>query len=212
MKKFVFWDWNGTILDDVETGLLAMNAILEKYNLPLLKDMTDYREHFGFPVQDYYAKLGLGPDIFPVVSHEWVAEYNRLEGACGLRAGVEDALWAFRKAGINQVILSASKRESLLKQMERYPIAHYFEEVVGLDHIYATSKIEVGRAYLVQEGIDGSDCVMIGDTQHDADVAKALGMRCILVAGGHQTRETLEACGCEVAGSFVEATQLVLGE
>ena len=29
MNRFIFWDWNGTLLDDAETGLLAMNAILQ---------------------------------------------------------------------------------------------------------------------------------------------------------------------------------------
>ena len=44
--KTVFWDWNGTLLDDVWTGTAAMNALLTKYHLPLLRDMAHYREVF----------------------------------------------------------------------------------------------------------------------------------------------------------------------
>lgn len=210
MNRFIFWDWNGTLLDDAETGLLAMNAILQKYNKPLLRDLTDYRAHFGFPVQDYYARLGLGADIFPVVSHEWMAQYNRLESACPLREGAQALLSAFQAAGCHQIILSASKRENLLRQMARYPIAQYFDDVLGLDHIYATSKEGIGREYLLRHGIDGADCVLLGDTLHDAEVARALGMRCILLEGGHQNSDTLRTARCDVAADFAQAARLAL--
>ncbi len=34
---------------------------------------------------------------------------------------------------------------------------------------------------------------MVGDTQHDAEVAAALGTGCVLYTGGHQSRKRLEA-------------------
>lgn len=34
---------------------------------------------------------------------------------------------------------------------------------------------------------------MVGDTIHDAEVAKALGAQCVLYTGGHQSRERLAA-------------------
>ena len=74
-----------------------------------------------------------------------------------------------------QVILSASKRQNLLGQMARFDILPYFDEVLGLDHIYATSKEGIGRAWMERAGVDPADCAMIGDTLHDADVARAMG-------------------------------------
>ena len=37
---------------------------------------------------------------------------------------------------------------------------------------------------------------MIGDTDHDAEVAAAMGVDCVLVASGHQNRNKLETCNC----------------
>lgn len=34
---------------------------------------------------------------------------------------------------------------------------------------------------------------MIGDTQHDAEVAAAIGAKCVLYTGGHQSHALLEA-------------------
>ena len=118
--KTVFWDWNGTLLDDVWTGTAAMNALLAKYHLPLLRDMAHYREVFCFPVSAYYEKLGVGGELFPVTSHEWMDEYYAREEKCTLREGAREAIEAFRAAGWRQVVLSASKLDNLLKQIDRY--------------------------------------------------------------------------------------------
>ena len=50
---------------------------------------------------------------------------------------------------------------------------------------------------------------MIGDTLHDADVARAMGCRCILVCGGHQLPETLKTAGVPVADTLRDAAKLI---
>ena len=45
---------------------------------------------------------------------------------------------------------------------------------------------------------------MIGDTNHDFEVARELGIRCILVADGHQSEERLKETGAEVVSSLSE--------
>jgi phosphoglycolate phosphatase len=39
---------------------------------------------------------------------------------------------------------------------------------------------------------------MIGDTMHDADVAKAMGIDCVLLDAGHQARHRLATRGVPV--------------
>ena len=93
----------------------------------------------------------------------------------------------------------------------RFDILPCFDAVLGLDHIYATSKEGIGRAWMEESAVDPADCVMIGDTLHDAQVARALGWRCILVCGGHQLRATLETAGTDVAQDLFEAARVALG-
>ena len=207
--KTILWDWNGTLLDDVRVSFDCLNEMLEKYHLPPVPTVDDYRAVFGFPVREYYARVGLGGPVFDEVAPLWMAAYMREEIACPLREGAREALAAFRAAGCRQVILSASKRDNLLGQMERFDILPYFDAVLGLDHIYATSKEGIGRAWLM-ENADPADCVMIGDTLHDAQVAAALGCACVLVAGGHQLPETLETAGVPVARDLTDALRLAL--
>jgi len=208
--KTVFWDWNGTLLDDVWTGTAAMNTLLKRYNLPLLHDTAHYREVFCFPVSEYYKKVGLGGELFSTTSHEWMDEYNAREGQCLLREGAMEALNAFRAAGWRQVVLSATRRDMLEEQIAQFSIRHYFETVLGLGDIYAGSKEDIGRQYLQTCGIAPQETLVIGDTLHDADVARAIGANCVLVSRGHQSREMLLTAGVPVVHTLREAAAYAL--
>ncbi len=65
--------------------------------------------------------------------------------------------------------------------------------MLGLADIYGVSKVQLGTDYLRRTGIDPAACVMVGDTDHDAAVAAAIGATCVLYTGGHQSRARLEA-------------------
>ena len=64
--KQIIWDFNGTILDDVALTLEATNLLLSRHGKRQLADVAEYREHFGFPVIDYYASIGLERENFEV--------------------------------------------------------------------------------------------------------------------------------------------------
>lgn len=40
--KHVVWDWNGTLLDDIDVSMDALNTILKKEKLPLVLDKAEY--------------------------------------------------------------------------------------------------------------------------------------------------------------------------
>ena len=63
-----------------------------------------------------------------------------------------------------------------------------------LDALAEALKEEPGKVIpYVGDVSDPAACVMIGDTQHDAEVAAAIGAKCVLYTGGHQSRALLEA-------------------
>ena len=50
MLTHVIWDWNGTLFDDISTGLLIINRMLVTRGRPPLADLAHYRRIFQFPV------------------------------------------------------------------------------------------------------------------------------------------------------------------
>ncbi|MCK4288095.1 MAG: HAD hydrolase-like protein, partial [Bacteroidales bacterium] len=57
MIKTIIWDWNGTLLNDIDICINSINILLEHRNIEnLTKEI--YKEIFTFPVKDYYSKAG----------------------------------------------------------------------------------------------------------------------------------------------------------
>lgn len=205
----IIWDFNGTILDDVDAGIKSINALLSARSLPTIKSADGYRAVFGFPIINYYRRLGFDFDAEPyeIVAHEWVAHYLEEVKNANLIRGVTEVLEEIKKRGIEQIILSATEKSMLEKQLEQLGIRDYFSEVLGLDNIYAHSKEELGRSWIKRT--HPARAILIGDTEHDFDVAKSIGVECILVAGGHQTKEKLKSCGVTVLDDIREIAKIL---
>jgi phosphoglycolate phosphatase len=201
--KHIIWDWNGTLFNDVELCREIFNGILLRRNLKELS-LPVYRNIFTFPVQDYYEKAGLNFAKYPfeILGREWMDEYESRKLECSLHKGAIDILDKVSERGIGQSILSAYSQHTLEEIVQRFGLGKYFTHMVGLDHIYATSKIENGKELIKKLGSDGGKTVFIGDTVHDFEVAREIGAECILVADGHQERIKLEECGVRVFNSL----------
>jgi len=197
---YIIWDWNGTILNDAEWCLIVINSLLGNRNLSPIKDINAYRDIFGFPIIDYYRRAGfdLDNEPFEVLAAEFIKLYHSDNNRFRLFDGAIKTFNSVNKMGIKQSILSASEVNNLLSQIKLFGIEHYFDEVIGISNIYAKSKVVVGQEYIARTGLDKNKAVLIGDTVHDYDVAKALGIDCILIANGHQHKHKLLECGVPV--------------
>ncbi len=206
--KYIVWDWNGTLLDDVPVCLAVENGLLERRGLPPLT-AERYREIFTFPVRDYYqaAGLDLEREDFQAVAQEFVEEYNRRARSCGLCPGAQEALERLRETGWRQIIVSASEQGALAEQTENCGISGFFEAILGVGDVLASGKAGLARGYFRKQGVDGAQAVFVGDTVHDWEVAQEMGCRCVLVAGGHQSRARLESTGERVLESLRELPQ-----
>ena len=192
----VVWDFNGTILDDVDACIKSANTLLTAHGLPRIESKEAYREKFGFPIIDYYRRLGFDFDTFPYseLAVEWVAYYLENSKASTLYNGLVEVFEAVKARGLSQWILSATELCMLTRQIEGLGIRPYFDGILGLENIQAYSKEEVGVRWRLQN--PDARILMVGDTDHDAGVAAAMGADCVLLTTGHQNRATLEQHRC----------------
>lgn len=192
----IIWDWNGTLLNDMQLCVRTMNELLEKRHLPLLT-IDDYREVFSFPVRNYYEKIGFdfSREPFEIPAMEFITRYNEQMGGCSLHLDTLNVLRYFNSVGIKQFVLSAMRQEELESNLKLHGIRKYFEHVSGLNDHYAASKIDNGLRLITELNLNPDELVLIGDTIHDFEVANELGCRCVLIANGHQSREILESAG-----------------
>ena len=90
--------------------------------------------------------------------------------------------------------------------VEQYGVSAFFDGVQGMDTGLAEAKLPAARRTLERSSLDPARVLVVGDTSHDAEVARELGAACLLVGAGHQASSRLEDQGFPVMSSFRELT------
>lgn len=204
--RHLVWDWNGTLLDDLDLSISIINELLAEHQLPTV-DKAQYLEVFDFPVIDYYRRLGFDFDrvSFEVVGAEFIRRYELRRTEAPLHQSVQSTLQTLFDRGFSQSILSAYRQDSLESFLAHFGIRDYFDDIIGSDNVYAHGKIEQGRAWMRERGADPETTLLIGDTRHDLEVANAMNCRCLLIANGHHPRHRLTSLGVPVVNTLPEA-------
>lgn len=201
----IIWDWNGTLLNDAWLCVDVMNSILTEYHLPLVT-LKQYREIFDFPVKEYYLKLGFDFNVVPFeeVGMEFMNRYNARHTEAELYPEAENILSFIQHKGLTQSILSAREQNELRTETEKLSVMHYFLAIYGLDDHFAHGKRDVGFRLLSALSIPVNKLLFIGDTLHDAEVAKEIGVDCILIPNGHHSHERIQQAGIPCFSSISE--------
>ena len=187
---YILWDWNGTLLDDTDASIAALNETLRRRRLPPIA-RNWYREHFAFPVRPFYAQCGidLAHEDWNALAREYHDAYLRRPKALNREARAALAFVAAHGGG--QSIISALRQDLLDAAVEEYDIRSCFDFVYGVDNLDGATKLARARELLVrlrERGVTG-DVVLVGDAIHDWEVARELGVGCVLCAcGGHSIR------------------------
>ncbi len=197
--KHIIWDWNGTIINDVNLCVELINWLLKEKNLKTIAK-EEYKNVFTIPVKNYYAALGFDFDkeSFEVIGKRWMDEYERRKFECKVYDGVIDVMEKINKLGIGQSILSAYSQHTLEEMVAHFGLTKYFAHIVGLDNIYAAGKLHLGKDLMKSLGNGKGETLLIGDTEHDYEVATEIGADCILSSNGHQSKEKLKVIGAVV--------------
>ncbi|MCF6241904.1 MAG: HAD family hydrolase [Bacteroidales bacterium] len=203
--NYIVWDWNGTLFDDLRLCVDIMNNILKRRNLQSIS-IERYKQVFDFPVKAYYQKLGFDfeKESFENLGTEFIEGYNQKRFECKLHDSVHELLHLLQGKGVKQFILSAREHNKLLDDLKYFAIYKFIEDVSGLDNHFAGGKVQLAKKLLQKHNIPLTECVLIGDTVHDAEVAKKVGIDCILVSYGHQSYERLSITGLPTVHSFSE--------
>lgn len=199
MYQYIFWDWNGTVIDDVGVAWNAVNQMLRERSYPEIT-LQRYRELMDTPIIHFYEPIfDLDKYPFAGIAEEFQQLYR--QGAPQPYAAIPGLLQRFHQQGRHQIVLTSSQQQSVQTAADALSLLPYFDAVLGADDIYARSKAERAMAYLQQAQAAPEQCILIGDTVHDYEVACSMGIDCILLASGHDDRESLDHCGCMVYDS-----------
>ncbi|MFD7730495.1 HAD family hydrolase [Kitasatospora phosalacinea] len=201
------WDWNGTMRDDLDDHVAALNATLPRIGGPRI-DTATYRALHAVPIRGFYDAL-VGRTI---TDEEWShsnAEFLDVlhRRPVRLRSGVRQLMLGLRAAGHRQSLLSLAPHERLLTEVATTGIGGLLERIDGRTGEPAHSKAPALAAHLAALGVEPGRALVIGDSLDDAVAAQEVGAVAVLHTGGLHSAERLAAAGTPLAGTLREAAE-----
>ena len=193
MIKHVFFDFNGTIINDLVLCYDLLNEFLEEQGKEKIT-LDRYKDIFRFPIKEYYRLAGIDFDIesYESLSIKFIKKYQPASLKCGLYDAVIPTLKKLNEMNIKCYIISASEKNNLIEQCESYDIVKYFVYILGIENIHAKSKVDIAVNYINDKKLNKDEVLFIGDTLHDKEVADAMGVKSCLVSCGHQSVNVLK--------------------
>ncbi|SNR86607.1 HAD family hydrolase [Puniceibacterium sediminis] len=202
----VVFDWNGTIIDDVALAVASVNAVrvdlgFEEISLPT------YRNKFRFPIRAFYADLGFDFAVneFEVLVLSYLHHFDARVLECGLCPGVQSLITGLHANGTRIAVLSASQQDTLHRTARCNGIEGQIDILFGLEDGAASGKLmrarDLDRQFIQSPG---DRVLMIGDTDHDAEVAQDRGWDFLAVSTGHQNADHLRRLNVPVCETLMD--------
>ncbi len=206
--KYIIWDWNGTLLNDIGASLASVNDMLAVRGRKAI-DIDYYKECIGVPIIRFYEKVfDMEKEDYSLIIKQYNKGYLYHLKDVGLTDGTIEALEFFKKNGAKQVVVSSSNNEQVCLNIKKYGISEYFDEILGAGDYFASSKIERAKDYLFRNKAKSNEVLVIGDLEHDSEMADTLGTDCILLTSGHEHPERLKNAGKPLAGNLFDVIDL----
>ncbi|MFJ8442846.1 HAD family hydrolase [Kitasatospora griseola] len=206
----VVWDWNGTLKDDLDDHVNALNATLRALGGPMV-DRETYRAELTGPSRAFYNRL-LGREV---TEQEWTAgnaaflAHLRAQPV-RLRDGAVDMLTALHEAGLTQSLLAQCPSDTVMREAADAGVARFFTRIDGHTALSDDAVVSPLTAHLEALGLIGRGhrVLLIGDTVADADAAFTNRLFTVIFSGGHQHPDWPANAGFPVVDSLADAVGL----
>ncbi|MFC9299187.1 HAD family hydrolase [Streptomyces sp. NPDC057011] len=208
----IVWDWNGTLLHDIDAVIAATNASFAEFGFPPIT-LETYRDLYVVPVPKFYERLmGRLPteDEWTVMDETFHRHYWAAAEDAGLAEGARELLQDWQLAGLTQSLLSLAPHEKLVPLVRSHGIDRHFIRVdgrIGPSHTSKAGHLVRHMAAMEATGVSARRTILIGDAVDDALAAAHVGARAVLYTGGSHSRSSLESAGVPVVDTLADAVR-----
>lgn len=188
--KAAIFDVDGTLLDTTEGVLAAVSYTIKAAGIPEI-DRDTLLTFIGPPVQESFMRVyGVTRERAQELATIFRNRYKDYEL---LKAepyeGIYEAMDQISQNGVSIAVATYKRQDYAETILRHFGFDRYSDILYGADHENKLKKMDIIKLCLKDMGIDDpADAVMIGDSGHDAEGAKQLGMDFIGVTYGFDFR------------------------
>lgn len=186
------FDWDGTLVDSTPKIIRCMSAASVEIGLPLLAEER-YSHIIGLGLPEGVQHLYPGADE---ATHTLLREtYSRLfvadEHKPDFFENVEQHLASLKSAGHKLAVATGKARKGLNRQFDEKNMHGYFDASRCADETRSKPHPLMLNELMAELDAAPSECVMVGDTSFDLEMAANAGMRSVGVSYGAHAVERL---------------------
>ena len=197
----VLFDWDGTLLNSFHADSSAYLAMFREMGIDW--GLDELAQHYSPNWYDVYRAAGLAPERWGAADLAWRAQYSNHRPK--LMTGARKVLAAIRK-NYRMGLVTSGDRDRVLGQLREFKMTQLFGvRVCSGDTQRKKPHPEPLQFALSCMEMAPGDCIYVGDSPEDVDMARAAGVRAIGVLGPFPTEKRLRASRPElILGSIEE--------
>lgn len=195
MMKAIIFDFDGTLADSGECGLLATQKAFKECNLPIpSKKEVDY--YMGIPIEQSFQEMTdhtLNDEQFTHLLHLFRQAYKEFEEqTITLFPDIDDVLETLQQQGLSLFVVSSKKTDVLYRNLQKLQLDGFFTDWIGSDQVEQYKPHPEGIFKIVERySLNVTECVMVGDAIFDIQMGKAAGCKTVAVNWGSHSKEQL---------------------
>ena len=190
--KLLIFDWDGTLMDSAAAIAASIQSACRDLDLPVPTEQQA-RYIIGLGLQE--AMEYLLPDVDAAVYPQLVERYRyhflARDAGTGLFPGAAEAVKKLHGEGHLLAIATGKSRRGLDRALDATGLTRYFHRTRCADEGYSKPHPGMLQCLLDDLEVPARDALMIGDTTHDMEMARAAGVDALAVTYGAHGREAL---------------------
>lgn len=191
--SLLIFDWDGTIIDSIARIVASMQHAAQHLGWPM-PDVMAVRNIIGLGLRE--ALTELFPTSTPAQREALVSAYRehfmeRCTIPTPLFIGVRATLDRLRQAGYTLAIATGKGRGGLDRALAEAKLQAYFTASRCADETASKPDPRMLHELLAETGWSPQQALMIGDTEYDMAMARAVGMASLAVSYGVHSKERL---------------------
>ena len=221
-QKFtILFDLDGTLVDTAPDLMLAHNHVMKKFGYPT-KSTEDIRNLVGKGAGALIgrsiwgqAKKEFGKVLDAKIKDKMIKEFISFYGKnilleSTLINGVKDFLVWCKKENISMAVCTNKTEHLAVDLLKKIRIYDYFEYVAG-NNTFDYCKPDPRHLTTIIEILDGdkNKSIMIGDSETDANAAKAAEIPVILLENGYTEKKTTEIYHNHLIKDFIGIEKII---
>jgi phosphoglycolate phosphatase len=194
--ELIVFDWDGTLMDSAAAIVASLQGACRDLGFPVPEDERA-RYIIGLGLHDAlsYILPGLDAAQYPRVVERYRHHFLALDAGTALFPGIAEIVTGLHGAGYQLAIATGKSRRGLARALEATGLAAYFHASRCADEGHTKPHPGMLQAVMQELGAASEKTLMIGDTTHDLEMARAAGVAALGVAYGAHAHDALLACG-----------------